>query len=266
MNRTKVTFAFLALACLAGAASAQFIGRTVTVAQLGSCNGTRQVAVVTDATNATTLGAGGGNATVWVTCATGSWTIAEIAAVSDLSAYLPVSGTTAAPIVIQNSGAGNDVSAIALDDLFLTPGDALTAVAGGNVTLTSTAGTLALASSAGAITATAVGATNDITLTAADDVILAATDDTTVAGDNVSVSSSTISLNPGASTVELALAAGSSTFLGSLILPIASAPPAACAAGTKGTIYYDSDANVLCVCDATSYKLVADQSSTTGCS
>lgn len=271
MKRLLIAAVLFALAASAGA---QFIGRTVTVAQLPACNGTRQVGVVTDATNATTLGAGGGNATVWVTCATGDWTIAEIAAVSDLSAYLPVSATTAAPIVIQGSGAGNDVSLISADDVFLTPTDALTAVAGGAVTLTATAGTMALASSAGAITVTAVGATNDVTLVAADDVILSptddltlgATDDTTITGDNVAVTSTTATLNPGGSTVELALAAGSSTFLGSLILPIASAPPAACAAGTKGTIYYDSDANVLCVCDATSYKLVADQSSTTGCS
>lgn len=111
------------LFALAASAGAQFIGRTVTVAQLPACNGTRQVGVVTDATNATTLGAGGGNATVWVTCASGSWAIAEIAAVSDLSAYLPVSGTTAAPIVIQNSGAGNDGTFAVIDDLILTGND-----------------------------------------------------------------------------------------------------------------------------------------------
>ena len=175
-SRRKATFAFILAALVAGSAGAQFIGRTVTVAQLGACNGTRQVGVVTDATNATTLGAGGGSATVWVTCATGSWTIAEIAAVTDLTAYLPISATTAAPIVIQGSGAGNDVSLISADDVFLTPADALTAVAGGAVTLTATAGTMALASSAGAITVTAVGATNDVTVTAADDVILAPTD------------------------------------------------------------------------------------------
>lgn len=121
----RPTFAFLILAGAAAAASAQFIGRSVTVAQLGSCNGTRQVGYVTDATNATTLGAGGGSAHVWVSCLTGSWAIEEVAAVADLSAYLPVSATTAAAIVIQNSGAGNDLSLITPDDLIATGQDFL---------------------------------------------------------------------------------------------------------------------------------------------
>lgn len=45
-----------------------------------------------------------------------------------------------------------------------------------------------------------------------------------------------------------------------------SAPPVACAGGTAGTIYYDSDINKLCVCNATNYVLVDDATTTTGCS
>lgn len=264
MARKILGFVLILAAVAAIPAGAQLIGRTATVTTLPACNGTKQMALVTDATNATTLGAGGGSASVWVSCATGSWAIEEVAAVSDLSGY--VQDSEDAAVSITATGAGHDVSLIAADDVFLTPTDALTAVAGGNTTITSTAGTVAIASSAGAVTVTATGATNDVTLTATDDVILAATDDTTVAGDNVSVTSTTVTLNPGGSTVELALAAGSSTFLGSLILPIASAPPAACASGTKGTIYYDSDINKLCLCNGTNYVLVNDDSTTTGCS
>ena len=122
----RKTFAVAAiLAAFAGSAGAQVIGKTMTVATMPECRTAQNFGLVIDATNATTLGAGGGNAAVWVTCASGSWAIDEVAAVSDLSAYLPVSGTTAAPIVIQNSGAGNDGSFIVIDDLILTGADLL---------------------------------------------------------------------------------------------------------------------------------------------
>ena len=289
-SRRKTTFAFILAALVAGSAGAQFIGRSVTVAQLGSCNGTRQVGYVTDATNATTLGAGGGTADVWVTCASGSWAIAEVSAVADLSAYLPISATTAAAIVIQGSGAGNDVSLISADDIFLTPADALTAVAGGAVTLTATAGTMALASSAGAITVTAVGATNDVTLTAADDVILAPTDGLTgtVGGAiGLTTTAGAITLTAGGTTEDLSLisvdqvivdgAGGADELIidddevlvgaaAAFRLAIASAPPVACASGTKASMYYDSDINKVCICNGTNYVLANDDSTTTGCS
>lgn len=125
-QRRKHTFAVaFILAAFAASAGAQVIGKTMTVATMPACNSPKNFGLVTDATNATTLGAGGGSAAVWVTCASGSWAIDEVAAVSDLSAYLPVSGTTAAPIVIQNSGAGNDGSFIVIDDLILTGTDLL---------------------------------------------------------------------------------------------------------------------------------------------
>lgn len=322
----------IALAVLAAPTSAQFIGRTVTVANLGACQNLNAMAYVTDATNATTLGAGGGSAGVFVNCNSGSWAIDEVAAVADLSAYLPVSGTTAAPVVIQNSGAGNDVSLIALDDLILTPGDALTvapggnaaitttagnvtftaggttqdaslistddvfltpddalvAIAGGATTITSTAGTVAIASSAGAVTVTAVGATNDITLTATDDVVLAPTDALTgTVGGAVAVTTTAgaITLTAGGTTQdislisvdqvildgeggadELTIDAASTTVIGAFKLTGSSAPPVACAGGTAGTLYYDSDINKMCLCTGTNYVLIDDQSTTTGCS
>lgn len=125
MARKILGFVLILAAVAAIPAGAQLIGRTATVTTLPACNGTKQMALVTDATNATTLGAGGGSASVWVSCATGSWAIEEVAAVTDLSAYLPVSATTAAPIVIQNSGAGNDLSLITPDDLIATGQDFL---------------------------------------------------------------------------------------------------------------------------------------------
>lgn len=250
--------AILAFAVV-GSAGAQVIGKTMTVANMPACNSDKNFGLVTDATNATTLGAGGGTAKVWVKCVSGTWTIQEVAAVSDLSAYLPVSGTTAAAVVIQNSGAGNDISLIALDDLFLTPGDALTVAPGGAAAITTTAGAISL---------TAGGTTQDITLTSVDDIIFAATDDTTFAGDAVTFSSTTVSLNPGGSTAELSVAT-TSVAVGANSLfypPKASAPPVACSGGTAGGEYYDTDINKLCRCNGTNFVLANDDSTTTGCS
>ena len=129
-QRRKSFAIFAALAAFASVASAQVIGKTMTVANLPACNSDKNFGLITDATNATTLGAGGGSARVWVKCVSGTWTIQEVAAVADLAAYLPVSGTTAAPIVIQNSGAGNDLSLIAIDDVIVTAADFLPTLSG----------------------------------------------------------------------------------------------------------------------------------------
>lgn len=255
-QRRKHTFAVaFILAAFAASAGAQVIGKTMTVATMPACNSPKNFGLVTDATNATTLGAGGGSAAVWVTCASGSWAIDEVAAVSDLSAYLPVSGTTAAAIVIQGSGAGNDISLITVDDLFLTPTDALTAAVGGDVAVTTTAGAIGL---------TAGGTTQDITLTSVDDVILAATDDTTIAGDALGVNTTSAVIDAGGGADEVTITAASTVVVGLLQITKASAPPAACAAGTEGGLYFDSDTHVLCACNASAWVQVADGS--TGCS
>ena len=211
MNRKTFGFVLVAVAFAVAPASAQFIGRTVTVAQLGACQNSKAMAYVTDATNATTLGAGGGEASVFVTCASGSWAIDSVEDVSSLTGY--IQSSEAAQVGIEATGAGNDV-----------------------------------------------------TLTAADDVILAATDATTVAGDQFAVNTTTVVIDAGGTADEITVAAGSTTVLGTLILPIASAPPAACAAGTKGAVYYDSDINKLCICNATNYVLANDDRTPTGCS
>lgn len=125
-QRRKHTFAVaFILAAFAASAGAQVIGKTMTVATMPACNSPKNFGLVTDATNATTLGAGGGSAAVWVTCASGSWAIDEVAAVADLSAYLPVSGTTAAPIVVTNSGAGNDQTYTTPDNFVVDAQDVL---------------------------------------------------------------------------------------------------------------------------------------------
>lgn len=169
--------------------------------------------------------------------------------------------TTAGAITLTAGGTTEDASVISTDDIFLTPDDALTAVAGGAVTLTATSGTMALASSAGAITVTAVGAGNDITATTPDDFIVAAAD--IVAG-----ATTTIAFDAGGGTDELGIATDSVSVSTGIAFRIVggAAPPVACAAGTAGTIYYDTTINKFCVCNATAYVLMNDDSTTTGCS
>jgi len=237
-DRHRKTFLLAAaLAAFASVASAQVIGKTMTVAGLPVCNSPKNFGLVTDATNATTLGAGGGSAHVWVTCASGSWAIAEVAAVTDLSAYLPVSGTTAAPIVIQNSGAGNDGSFIVIDDLILTGQDLLptfsaTAVITAPVTnvVASTSSTITTPTLTAAVTTGVIDAGGG-------------TDELTVTSTSVAVGANT------------------------LFYPAkASAPPVACSGGTAGGEYYDTDINKLCRCNGTNFVLANDDSTTTGCS
>lgn len=263
----------LTLAALSVPASAQLVGRTVTVANLPACNGPGHMALVTDATNATTLGSGGGSASVWVTCASGSWAIDEVAAVSDLTGYLETSGSKAAQILIEATGAGNDVTLDAADDVLLTPAD--------DFVVTPTAGSS---------TINAVGAGEDVSLVAADDVLLTPTDALTAAVGGaaaVTTTAGAITLTAGGTTQDISLisvdqvivdgAGGSDELVidddevlvgaeAAFRLAIASAPPVACASGTKASMYYDSDINKVCICNGTNYVLANDDSTTTGCS
>lgn len=144
---------------------------------------------------------------------------------------------TAGSSIINAVGAGEDVSLVAADDVLLTPTDALTAAVGGAAAVTTTAG---------AITFTAGGTTEDISLISVDQVIFdgaGGADELVIDDDSVTVGTAAAFI-PG----------------------IASAPPVACAAGTKGAMYYDSDINKVCICNATNYVLMNDDSTTAGCS
>ena len=155
MNRTKVTFAFLALACLAGAASAQFKG-AVTYANLGACNGTRQTALVTDADSPSALGNGGGLFSVMANCPAGtSWAAIPLgqgtgAAVASATALpIPtgsvfhVTGTTTITSVLATNFSAGDVVTLIFDGI-LTFTDGSNLKIAGNMT-TSADDTITLA-------------------------------------------------------------------------------------------------------------------------
>lgn len=59
---------------------------------------------------------------------------------------------------------------------------------------------------------------------------------------------------------------GTSSTLSYSKLTGATAPPVACAAGTAGTSYFDSDIAKTCICNGTNYVLANDDTTTTGCS
>jgi hypothetical protein len=167
---------------------------------------------------------------------------------------------TAGSSFINGVGAGQDVSLVAADDVFLTPTDALTAAVGGAASIVTTAG---------AVTITAGGTTQDVGINSIDDIVLTPTDDLTIAAaDIVAGAATTIAFDAAASTDELGIAENSVSIGASVAFRIvgSAAVPVACAAGTKGTIYYDTDINKMCVCNGTNYVLMNDDSTTTGCS
>jgi hypothetical protein len=213
---------------------------------------------------------------------------------ADLGDYVLV--TKAGQQSVTASGAGNDVALVAADDVLLTPTDALTVAAGGAASIVTTAG---------AVTITAGGTTQDVTVNSIDDIFLNATDASTISGYIVLANTTTTAIiNAAAGGDELTVAEDSvstlgefyavSTDTGSLVSVVdgeveiqsdgtislsgattvtgglrpapASAPPVACAAPVKGTMYFDGDINKLCICNGTAYVLANDDSTTTGCS
>lgn len=232
--------------------------KIVNVAQLPTCSASYfgAIATVTDGNGATDCTTGLSTTDVACECNGSAW-VARYTGTADLSGY--VLKTAAAQQSVTASGAGNDVSLVAADDVILTPADDLTVTAANDANLSTTAGNIGI---------TAGGTTQDITLTAVDDVIFAATDDTTVGGADFLVNTTTIALDAAANADEVTVTANKVEIGAGVEFRIigASAPPAACAAGTKGSLYFDTDIAKMCVCNGTNYVLMNDDSTTTGCS
>ncbi len=249
-----------------------------TVAQLPACSASYfgAIASITDGNGATDCTVGLSTTDVACECNGTNW-VARYTGTADTAAYVLI--TKAGQQSVTASGAGNDVTLVAADDVILTPTDDLTATVGNDANISTTAGNIGI---------TAGGTTQDITLTAVDDVVLAPTGDltgTVGAAVAVTTTAGAITLTAGGTTQDISLVsvdqvildgeggadevtidAGSTTIIGGLRLTGASAPPVACAAGTGGTIYFDSDISKLCVCNGTNYVLVDDATTTTGCS
>lgn len=72
-------------------------------------------------------------------------------------------------------------------------------------------------------------------------------------------------LSVGGDPAELTIDTASTTVVGAFRLTGSAAPPVACAAGTAGTLYYDSTVNFTCICNGTAYVRTTDDTTTTGC-
>lgn len=233
----------------------------------------------------------------------GVWKIAGTtitASAADLNSCdytLVVAKTYAGQQTIEATGAGNDITLTAADDLRFLPTDALTVLSGGSSSVTTTAGDINLiaggttqdislqsvdditltasndaniTTTAGNIGITAGGTTQDITLTSVDDILFNATDAVEIgSGGNLSLATAEhpIVLDVVGMVgvlAEVTVTENAVALTGALKLPSGTAPPVACAAGTKATIYYDTDLNELCICNATNWLEIKDM--TTGCS
>lgn len=116
---------------------------------------------------------------------------------------------------------------------------------------------------------TATGAGNDITFTSPDKVITAATGAVETTGATQAyAATTTFAFDSAGSTDELGIAENSVSIGTGVAFRIVggTAPPVACAAGTKGTFCFDTDINKFCACNGTNYVLMNDDSTTTGCS
>lgn len=171
-------------------------------------------------------------------------------------------------VVVDGTAVTGDITLTAIDDLIFAAGDDWTGAPTGLINFTP-GESFAVTTTAGAITLTAGGTTQDVSLVSVDDVLLSPTDDLTVAAADIALgATTTIALDAAGSTDELGIAENSVSISAGIAFRIVggTAPPAACAAGTKGTMYYDTDINKMCLCNGTDYVLMNDDSTTAGCS
>lgn len=159
---------------------------------------------------------------------------------------------TGGSITLDTDAAGSDVTATPVDDFLLTAGDAISMSAGGDILIDSTAG-------AGGVVIDTDAAASDVTFTPVDDLIatvpddltLTVTDDTTITGDVLLVSNTTLTVDPGGSTDELTVVAGSVRAGVALGIPSSASLPTCdstiAPAGTTA-LYWDTTGPDLCAC------------------
>lgn len=272
----KKTTWILALAALLFAISAEAqTKRTVanlptTACTAGNIEG--RFFIVTDADTLADCTSGGGTSVALCICDGGSFIPLAGTTVADMAgSYVPL--TKAGQQTMTATGAGNDITFTSPDDIFFVTGVGQSfdvdggaagadgfdvALGNGGIAIyewdASAANDAKLDMGGGEIDLS-IGSGPEVTVTAGAVLLTGAT---SIAGtlavdaaggvDELGVSDKVVSV---AATVMLRL------------VPQAT-PPAACAAGTEGGLYLDSDTHLLCVCDATGWVQVAD--GTTGCS
>lgn len=220
--------------------------------------------IVNDCASAASC-ATGGTATAFILCDSGT-TVYLAGSVAVSSSYVPV--TAAAQQTLTATGAGNDIT--------LTAADKIVADAGGDINIESAtavnvsgggAPLLVFGEDSGAASVTSVGGV--VFGSSASTLALSASTDLTATAATVSFAPDTsFAVDVAGGTDELGIAEDSVSVSAGIAFRIVggTAPPVACAAGVKGTLYFDTDINKMCVCNGTNYVLMNDDSTTTGCS
>lgn len=166
-----------------------------------------------------------------------------------LSGYVLI--TTAGQQSITATGADNDVTLVAADDVLINPGD--------DFVVTPTAGGVVL---------NAVGAGEDVSLVAADDVIATATDAFTVTAASATVAATvSFAVDAAGGTDELGVAEGLVGLMGLNIYGAATGPTElgiTCDGATAGDLYFDNETELeFCFCNGTNWVKFSD--ATTQC-
>lgn len=196
-----------------------------------------------------------GGGTVSALCLCDNLSFVPIAVDTDLAAsYVPV--TKNGQQSVSATGAGNDVTVNAADDVILVPTDALTVTPGGAAAITTTAG---------AITLTAGGTTQDISLVSVDDVILTPTGSlTATAADGTIGVTTTFAVDAAGGADEFGVGDGFLGLVGCNFLgAAANTTGKTCDAGAECDSFWDTTAHAICYCNGTAWKIGTD--GTTGC-
>lgn len=228
--------------------SAQIISRTRTFSQLGTCSKDGEIKIITDAASAGTCAGGGTSlAACWCDLGTASWISTPLPAAA-LGSYVPV--TKAGQQTITATGVDNDITLTAPDTIVLS-------IAGLSSLVASSGGdNFALFTSGATNSELNISAGNDADGLDTAALSLYSEDDAATFTMELSNTGPKLSAEQSTGLVTVSRA-------GFRISPTA-APTVACAGGTEGTLYLDSDTHLLCVCNGTGYVQVADGS--TACS
>lgn len=249
MKKLITAFAILALTLSTGAFAQ--VKRTVAKLPTAACtagNIENNLFIVTDGDDASDCTSGGGTAAALCICDGGVFVPVSSVIAGDLSAYVPV--TKAGQQTITATGVDNDITLTAPDTIVLS-------IAGLSSLVASSGGdNFALFTSGATNSELNISAGNDADGLDTAALSLYSEDDAATFTMELSNTGPKLSAEQSTGLVTVSRA-------GFRISPTA-APTVACAGGTEGTLYLDSDTHLLCVCNGTGYVQVADGS--TACS
>lgn len=236
MKKLITAFAILALTLSTGAFAQ--VKRTVAKLPTAACtagNIENNLFIVTDGDDASDCTSGGGTAAALCICDGGVFVPVSSVIAGDLSAYVPV--TKAGQQSITATGAGNDITLTAADDVVLAPT--------GDLSVTGAAGLIDVAGNLNVVGDGTIRIGVDDTYGGLYTGIMGTGADADLRlGDKVMLRYNSV--------------------VSFLWIPPKADPPYACSGTIEGMFYVDADTHLVCVCNGTGWVQVAD--GTTACS